>query len=370
MTATGTDPSAKRPPLRGAAAVAWTVRLAVTYVIAFSGGWIALQVDLPLPWMLGPLFACGIVSVFGGRLIFAPHSRELGQVAIGLAVGMRFTPHVLVAAAALLPAMLAVTLYIMVFTAVAAFLFRPLANVDATTAFFATAAGGMADMAVVAAERGGDANAVSIVHALRVATVVSLVPLLVFAFGEHGTASPLSDLASRELWAVLLALAGAYLVARVLKPTFIPNPWLLGPILFGVVLGASGLFIVAVPPILIVLAQVMVGTWLGCRFRRELIMALPRVAFAGFAISLFMIACAAGGAAVLSAATGLPFSTSFLSLAPAAVTEMVITAKAMNVDAELVTAFHVMRIAVISSTILVVHNVYMRIRRSRDESRI
>jgi membrane AbrB-like protein len=105
----------------------------------------------------------------------------------------------------------------------------------------------------------------------------------------------------------------------------------------------------------------LIGTWLGCRFRREILTRLPRVALSGLAVSLFMVVAAAAGAAVLTAVSGLPFSTSFLALAPAAVTEMVITAQAMNIDAQIVTAFHVMRIAVVSSSILLVFSLFQRL---------
>jgi uncharacterized membrane protein AbrB (regulator of aidB expression) len=73
-----------------------------------------------------------------------------------------------------------------------------------------------------------------------------------------------------------------------------------------------------------------------------------------------MIAAAAAGAAVLSAASNLPYTTSFLALAPAAVTEMVITAQAMDLDPQIVTAFHVMRIAVVASTILLVYALFRK----------
>ena len=348
----------------------WWVRMLVTYGIAAAAGYLASLIHVPLPWMLGPLFACGAATACGVRLQAAPHMREIGQVAVGLAIGMRFTPHVLVAALELLPAMAVSTFYIIAVTFVGALIMRPLARIDPTTAFFATAAGGMADMAVVAAQRGGDTNAVAIVHALRVTSVVSIVPFMVFAFGEHGTVDPVAREAYTGVFAVAAGFAIAYLGARLMRPTAIPNPWLLGSLLPSAVLGASGFFVVDVPGIVLVIAQILIGTWLGLRFRRELFVQLPRVAAAGLFVSLLLIIAAAAGAEVLSAATGLPLTTSFLSLAPAAVTEMVLTAKAMNADAELVTAFHIARIAVIASTILLVFRVYRVVLRSHYEPRV
>jgi membrane AbrB-like protein len=337
------------------------IRILLTFVLAVAGGSLAYWLRIPLPWMLGPLFVCAAASLSGWRVEFVPMGRELGQVAVGLAVGMRFTPAVLATTLALLPHMIGATLYVVAFTLAAAFLHRALARIDYNTAFFATAAGGMADMAVVAEERGGDPTVVSITHAIRVASVVSIVPILVVAFGEHGTIGNRTEGASDNLLLVALCLGLAYVTARLFQHTPFPNPWLVGPIFLGTLLGASGLLLVEVPWILIVVAQVLIGTWLGCRFRRDVLARLPRAALSALGVSLFMVAAAAIGAFVLAESSGLPFSTSFLSLAPAAVTEMVITAQAMNIDAQIVTAFHVMRIAVVSSTILLVFALFQKL---------
>lgn len=357
----------ERPARRLMLDPAWWGRVLATYAIAATAGYLAHRAHMPLPWMLGPLFACGAASALGLPVQGAPHAREIGQVVVGLAIGMRFTQHVLAAAIGLLPAMIGSTLYIIVVTFIGALIMRPLARIDPTTAFFASSAGGMADMAAIAAVRGGDTGAVAIVHALRVTSVVSIVPFMVVALGEHGTVLPEVHETASGLLAGLAAFAIAYCGALALRPTAIPNPWLLGSLLPSAALGASGLFVVAVPPGVLVVAQIMIGVWLGLRFRRELFMRLPRVAAAGLFVSLLLVAAAAVGAEVLSAATGLPLTTSFLSLAPAAVTEMVLTARAMNADAELVTAFHIARIAGVASTILLVFRLYRRVLRTYYE---
>ncbi len=348
----------------------WWARATLTYAIAVAGGAMAASLGGPLPWMLGPFFACGIASVSGARLASLPFSRELGQLAVGLAVGLRFTSATLIATLTLLPAMLAATLYVMAYTFLAGLLLRPLAGIDRTTAFFATAAGGVADMAIVARERGGEAGSVAMVHALRVSTTVAVVPLLVIAFGAVGTMPQTPELqGGNVLWLVAAILASLAMV-QLLKRTVLPNPWLVGPMFLGIAIGASGSAQLSVPPALIILAQIAIGAWLGTRFRRDALMAMPRVAFSGLAVSVFMVIAAGIGALAMAGLTDLPVSTSFLALAPAAVTEMVITAKAMHLDAEVVTAFHVMRIFLVCSTVLLVFRLHNRLTGKTDGSGI
>jgi uncharacterized membrane protein AbrB (regulator of aidB expression) len=78
---------------------------------------------------------------------------------------------------------------------------------------------------------------------------------------------------------------------------------------------------------------------------------------------------------LLSTTTDLPFTTAVLAVSPAGVTEMVLTATAMHLDAETVTAFQIMRIAVVMTTIPFTFAAYEALARrlagrqsSKDES--
>ena len=356
--------------LRGSVDARLLWRLARTYAVSAVAGAAATQIYIPLPWMLGPFFVWAAIALIGPRPQLVPMGRELAQVAIGVVVGMRFTLPILLATAGLLPAIFLGTVYMIAVTVSAAALLAWLARLDHVTAFFATAAGGVADMAAVAKTYGGTAQAVAVVHALRYSLVVAIVPFAVFFFGEHGPAMELTDEVAGSVLLVPVVLFLGYLGARALKPTPLPNPWLVGPIFVGVALGLSGIFAVHFPPIVVIVAQIALGTWLGAQIHRDQMTALPRVTLIGLVIACYMIVGAALGAAVISAATGLPFTTSFLGLAPASITEMVLTATAMNLDAEAVIAFHIMRIALVSSTVLIVFKLYLKLRGVRLEPRI
>ena len=341
--------------------------MALALALGIAGALAANALRLPLAWMLGPLIACACGAMAGLHLEALPYGRELGQAVVGLAIGVRFTPDVLAATASLLPAMVVATIYLMAVTTLAALVMRPLGRVDRQTAFFATAAAGVAEMAIVARERGGDPDAVSVVQAIRVAVVVTLVPILVFAFGSDGGVGDRSPMATGHPALVGGALALGLLAAVGLRrlPAF-PNAWLFGPLLVGALLSSAGGVPIAVSWPMLVVAQVALGVALGCRFDRARLGRLPRVVASGLGIALLLILAASLGATVLSAVTGLSYATSFLALAPAGVTEMVLTARVMHLDTVSVTAFHVVRIAVIATTILASYGLFDRLSRWID----
>lgn len=345
-------------------------RICLAIVIGIAGAGIANLAAVPLPYLLGPLATCAVAAVCGMPVAAVPLGRELGQVAVGLAIGLRFVPAVLVATLQLLPTMVLVTIATVVLTTMAAVLLCKLAAIDRRTAFFATAAAGLAEMAVVAHQKGADSDIVAVVHLIRVITIVTTVPFLVTIFGTEGAVQfvPMrfEGEAAALVFLLVLAAASAYLV----KPLRFPNSWLLVPTALGALVAGLGLGPFAVPHALLTVAQVAIGIWLGCRFRREVVRRLPRVTVSAFATTALLVVAACAVAWALSATTGLSFVTSLLAVAPAGVTEMVLTATAMHLDAATVTAFQIMRIAVVMTTILSTFRAFEALSRRMDGTSI
>ncbi len=345
------------------------VPIVLALALGLAGGIVAWWLRVPLAWMIGPMVTTAAVSAAGFTLAQVPAGRQVGQAVVGIAIGLRMTPPVLAGTLSLAPAIVVATIGVIAVTTAAAFLLRPLARVDARTAFFATAAAGMADMALVARRHGGDADAVATVHAIRVFVVVLMVPVLVVAFGTGGSVED-AVIDGAHPWAWVLLVPGALLCAWALMPAGFPNPWLVGPMLGSAAFAAVEPFRAAVPWAALVVAQLAIGIALGVRFKRESLVRLPRVALGGLAVAMLLVAAAAAGGAVLAAATGIPYAAAFLAVAPAGITEMVLTAKIMRLDATVVTAFQIVRIAVIAATILPVFGLYRVIARRISGSQV
>jgi len=319
---------------------------------AVVGGGAAGIAGLPLGWLLGALAGTALLAVLGQRPKPPPLSREIGQSIVGLGIGLKTTAAALASAAVLAPYVALALLYTIALTTGAALWLSWWAGVDRRTAFYATAAAGVAEMAILADRQGGDPGIVSLVQALRVALIVTLVPALFFVADVDGglpSASdpPLLGVGLLALLAPVAAVAG-YGASRLKR---VPNPWLMGPLAVGT---AAGLALVTggtLPGILLIVAQLMLGTTLGCRFDRRLLARLPRCLAAGTLIALALIAASALGALALSSVTSLPFANAMLALAPAGIAEMALTAKVLHLDPLVVTAFHLPRIVLILAAI-------------------
>ncbi len=325
--------------------------MAMTLAIGVAGAVVGVEAGLPLPYMLGPLLFSAIAALAGAPMLVVPYSRELGQVVVGLGIGLRFTPAVAIATAKLLPAMVFSTGFIVLVTTGAALLMQRIARVDRRTAFFATAAAGIIEMSVIATQKGADSSIVAITHLIRVTLIVATIPFLVTLFGAQGNVQPLDIPFDSEALSLAALLASAALLGYAVAPLRIPNTWLLAPVILGALVAAFDFGPFVVPRLLVTIAQVVIGTWIGSRFRRDVVGRLPRVTISAFVITGYLIAAAMLAAWLLTMMTDISFTTAVLAVAPAGITEMVLTATAMHLDAATVTAFQIMRIAVVMTTI-------------------
>src|SRR5262249_34871208 len=66
-----------------------------TVLAALAGGTAARLAGLPLPWLLGPLFATAAASLAGAPIAPIRHGRTAGQVVIGGAIGAQFTKAII-----------------------------------------------------------------------------------------------------------------------------------------------------------------------------------------------------------------------------------------------------------------------------------
>jgi membrane AbrB-like protein len=318
-------------------------RLAATLLLGLAAAlaWQALR--LPLPWMVGPLLATAACGVAGMPLLASTRLRNLGQGAIGLALGLYFTPEVVALLLRLAPAMLAAAAWAFAIGyAFYRFLWRVQGG-NRSTAFFAASIGGASEMALLAERHGGQVDRVAASHTLRLMLVVSIIPLGYQALGVHGAdPSALAVHAVRPAGlAVLLAasLAGVALLAR----AGAPNPWVLGALGASGLITASGMELSALPREFSNAGQLFIGVALGARFTPAFMHAAPRWLGAVAVGTLAMIGSSAAFAAGLAWTAGLHPATVFLGASPGGIAEMCITAKVLQLGVPVVTAFQVVR---------------------------
>jgi membrane AbrB-like protein len=222
-----------------AAATGWR-KVAAGLLVALAGSLVCRALHTPLPWLIGPLVAVAAVSMLRGGLAPPPAARQLGQWAIGVALGLYFSPEVVREVVRLAPWVAAAVVFAVVLGLAGAALLVRLTAADATTAFFAAAIGGASEMAAQAQRHGGRVERVAAAHSLRIMLVVLIVPVALGLLDVHGLDAyqPLARNFDPMGFAVLVAVTlGA---AVVMERSGSPNSWMIGPLVVAAAITASG----------------------------------------------------------------------------------------------------------------------------------
>lgn len=297
--------------------------------------------------MIGPLMVIAGASASGFSLRLPPASRQIGQVIIGTAIGLHFTPTV-----ALFVAQFSFHIWAAAFASIAlggmlSLLLARTGSISRTTAFFASMPGGVAEMAVLAERYGGETGLVALAQSIRVMFIVIVVPFALVSLDVNGTDTDTEILLPLRPAGLVVMLASAVAAAFVLWKIRIVNAWLLGPLTVGILVALNEWPLSQVPQIFINAGQVLIGAALGLRFRRELILGLRRFLPAAILNTAILVLGSAALAAMIGAWTGLQTSNLVLAMAPGGVAEMSITAQVLHLGVPLVTAFHVTRMIVV-----------------------
>ena len=323
-------------------------RILPALLLATLAGGVAEQLRIPLPWMIGPLFSIAILRMAGARLEGPPGGRQLGQWAIGTALGLYFTPAVLgqlsrngLAIALMAASAVGIGL-------LGAVLLRRWADVSAVTAFFAALPGGASEMVVLAERQGGAVDRVAAAHALRVMLVVTIVPFVLVHWSQGGdeTFRPLSTAVD---WLHLPILLGCSLAGVVLfRALRIANAWVLGPLACIGSLTAGGMALSGLPHELVNGGQLLLGAALGSRFSPSFFRAAPRFLGVSALVTLLTLLLSGLFVWLLACFVAIPLPSLALAASPGGMAEMSVTAKVMHLSVPLVTATHVLRVVLLT----------------------
>ncbi|MGY6536900.1 MAG: AbrB family transcriptional regulator [Pararhodobacter sp.] len=326
-------------------------RTALIYAGAIACGWIGSLINLPLPWMIGALvFATGL-SLSGVAVRVPQVTRPVGQIVIAGSVGLAFTASALESVVQMFVPMVLAALATLVAGFAVAWVLTRLSPVDAVTASLASIPMGPVESANLARRYGVAPGPVIFSQTLRIMALVILIPPLVLFF--NGGLGEADSVLRAVHWTLpgatlllVLAVAGAYLM----KAVRLSNPFFLGPLAASAAAAAAGLPVTAVPYWVLAGAQVLLGVWLGAAMDRSLFRRAGGFVPAALISTLLMIVMCIAMALAMTAVTGHTWTTMVLAFAPGSVTEMALTAKILQTDVALVTAFHLVRIFIILPT--------------------
>ncbi|WP_417701563.1 AbrB family transcriptional regulator [Pseudomonas sp.] len=313
----------------------------VTPLTGAVGGYLASLAGWPLPWMVGSLLAVIVVRCLTNRAFSElPGGRKAGQWLVASGIGLHFTSDVLEQVLSHLPVIVMGAFGTLLLSLIGIAMLRR-AGVDRATAFFASMPGGASEMVNLALRHDAQPARVAAAHSLRLLLVVLLIPAL-FTWGLPAVSAP-TRAPVDWTWLIGLLAAGAVLAifwGRLKQP----NPWMLGPLTACAVASASFDLHLGLPQGLGQLGQWLIGCALGCHFDRAFFRSAPGFLARVLAFTLLAMLAAAVLGEALGWLAGEDHLSLMLGMMPGGITELCLTAEALQLSVALVTALQVLRL--------------------------
>ncbi|MBX2806347.1 MAG: AbrB family transcriptional regulator [Hyphomicrobiales bacterium] len=319
-----------------------------TFLAAGAGVVAFHALGLPLPWLLGPIFACLAAALAGLDMRGIRPLNDLMRTILGVAVGATLTPAVLSTFPSMLPTLLLVPVMTAIIGLIGVPYFRRVCAYDFPTAYYASMPGGLQDMLLFGEEAGGNVRSLALVHATRVMVIIVALPfILQGVWGANLGNPPGVPAATVPLQELALMAVCAIAGWRIAANAGMFGASILGPLIAAAIVTMLGGLHYRPPAEAIWAAQFFIGMTIGAKYAGITMAEVRRdiAAAAGFCVILIMLTLV-----FVEPVTWLglaPGMEALLAFAPGGQAELAVLALVVGADVAFVVAHHLMRLFVV-----------------------
>lgn len=325
----------------------WHVLLALA--LGAAGGYAFALLKMPLAWMIGAMVATTVAALLGAPIRIPASWRAVVVAVLGTMLGSAFTPAVLEHVARWGAPLATLAVFVVAITASVAYLFAKTCRFGRVTAFFAAAPGGFGEMLILGLQYGGDSRTIALVHSVRILLTVFMIPFWFRLFhGYTPGAVPglghLAGLAPTDAGLLAACAFFGYWLGRAFR---LPAAALVGPMALSAAAHLTGVTAASPPNEIVNVAQVVIGTTIGCRFAGFELRKVFTTMAVGALVTVYMVVAAVAVALALERLTGLPFAALILAFAPGGLAEMTLVSLALGIDTAFVSTHHLARLLIL-----------------------
>ena len=326
-------------------------RVLLALALGLASGYIAFVIGMPLPWMLGAMLGNTFAALARLPVAGPGGLRLLVVPIIGVMLGSAVNAETFQALGDWTISFLVLGPFLATAAGGSYLIYRRLGGFDPVTAFFSAMPGGLNEMLIIGGAAGGNERRIALAHASRILLTIAFVALF---FGlvlgvQSGSRNPaswtaLGALGLRDYLILGVAAVLGVPLGRILR---LPAAPMLGPMILSAAAHVAGLVALPPPTVLVIGAQVVLGTIIGCRFIGAPLREVGRDLFLSVFSTTGMLATGVGFAWVVASLTETSLTQAFLAYSPGGLTEMSLLAFALGGDIAYVSVTHIVRIVMV-----------------------
>ena len=320
-------------------------------LIGVIGAIIFIYLNLPLPWLLGAIFASSIAMRFENLPIQSPKLFSTpARVLIGLTIGSAFTPEILQYIDVYLYSLLLVIPYTIITIIAGMYYFYRFQGFDKKTAYLSSMPGGVIEMVIIGEEIKANISKITLVQSSRLFYIVVTLPFVIqyiFHVDISGNKLITIPIVNINLQEFLFLLVAGFIGGMIAKKVKLSAAYLIGPMIVSIALHSTGYVTTTVPDEFLKFVQVVFGTIIGFTFRgvkvRTILLTL-RATFGHFII-LSVISIVFITIAYYS--FDFPIISTLLAFSPGGQAELNLIAILVVANVPYITLHHIVRLFIV-----------------------
>ena len=324
------------------------MKILFTFLIAGLGVALFLYFGLPLPWLLGPMFACLCAALVCLPMQGIKQVNDGMRTILGVAVGATFTPILLLSIMGYWSTLLLIPVMLALIAAFGVPYFYYLWRFDFATSYYSTMPGGLQDMLVFGEEAGANVRTLSLIHATRVLIIVVSLPFILESnWGVDLSNPPGVSVSNIPLSQIAVMVICGLIGWRLFKRLGLFGASIIGPIIIAGAAAMVGILQHRPPVEAIWLAQFFIGMTVGIKYTGITLAEIRRDVSAGLGYCLVLVGLTFAFTYVIEVWQLAPPMEALLAFAPGGQAELTVLALIVGAEMSFVVTHHVVRMLLV-----------------------
>ena len=326
-------------------------KMSFTLLISCIGSILFIYLQLPLPWLLGAIFASTILMRFEKLPIQTPKPfSSPARILIGLTIGSAFTPEILKYIDVYIYSLLLVIPFTIITIICGMYYYQRFLKFDKKTAYLSSMPGGVIEMVIIGEEIKADISKITLVQSSRLFFIVVSLPFVIqYIFnidisGNKILTIPIANVNIAEL-AILIVIG--YIGAISAKRLNISAAYLIGPMIVSILVHATGYIHTTVPDEFLKFVQVVFGTIIGFTFKGVKLEMIVKTLIGTLGHFIILVFISSIFITIAYFSFGFPLLSTLLAFSPGGQAEINLIAILVGANIPYITLHHIVRLFIV-----------------------
>ncbi|RXI36824.1 AbrB family transcriptional regulator [Arcobacter aquimarinus] len=327
------------------------LQMLLALFIGTCGSVLFIYLHLPLPWLLGSIFATTIAMRFEKIPIISPKTfSPPARILIGLTIGSAFTPEILDYIGVYFFSLLLVIPFTILTIVLGTYYYHKLLKYDIKTSYLGSMPGGVIEMVIIGEEIKANITKITLMQSSRLFFVVISIPLIIqygFDIDISGNKLITTPILEINLFEFFILLILGYIGAIVAKRYKVTAALLIGPMIISIFVHSTGLITTIVPDEFLKFVQVVFGTIIGFTFKGVELKTIVKTLFSTFGHFIILIILCTLFVLISYYLFNFPIVSTLLAFGPGGQSEINLIAILVGANLPYITLHHIVRLFIV-----------------------